>query len=443
MKNCPHCKEPRFNEAGKPRKQFTYSPLVPRLVNLFKNTDYAQSMQYRAEYKSDPNSVNDVFGGSDYARLRAEHVTVDGKTFAHKFFDDPRDIALGLATDGFAPFRRRKNTCWPIIIINYNLPPDIRFHLSQILCVGVVPGPKKPKDFDSFLWPLVEELLALQAGVRAFDSIKMELFALRSYLIRVFGDIPAISMVMRMKGHNGQAPCRMCNIKGLRAPANPRATTHYVPLDRSRHPAIRGDPSSIKKYDPLSLPLRTHPEFMNQAREVDQAGTNADAERLSKSYGVKGIPLLSYLSSLEFPTSFPYDFMHLIYENVLKNLILLWTGDFKGLDEGQGDYQLNKKVWEAIGEATAASGSSVPGDFGARPRNVADDKTTCTADMWSFWMLYIGPVLLRRKFQKQVYYDHFIDLVKLVHICLQFEISQAEISKLRVGFKEWVENFEK
>ena len=32
-------------------------------------------------------------------------------------------------------------------------------------------GPKKPGDMDSFLWPLVQELLQLEIGVPAFDAI--------------------------------------------------------------------------------------------------------------------------------------------------------------------------------------------------------------------------------------------------------------------------------
>ena len=65
---------------------------------------------------------------------------------------------------------------------------------------------------------------------------------------------------------------------------------------------------------------------------------------LAKEYGVKGVSILFNLSSLTFPTCFPYDFMHLIWENVIKNLILLWTGDFKGLDEGSGCYQIDTTV---------------------------------------------------------------------------------------------------
>ena len=91
--------------------------------------------------------------------------------------------------------------------------------------------------------------------------------------------------------------------------------------------------------------------------------------------------------------------MHLIFENLLKNLVLLWTGNFKDLDEATGDYVLYPQVWEAIGQATAASGSTIPSAYGAWPQNVAQDKSQINADSWSFWALYLGPVLLRGWFK--------------------------------------------
>ncbi|KAJ7234807.1 hypothetical protein C8J57DRAFT_1574508 [Mycena rebaudengoi] len=135
--------------------------------------------------------------------------------------------------------------------------------------------------------------------------------------------------------------------------------------------------------------------------------------------------------------------MHLIFENVIKNLTLLWTGEYKGMDEGNGSYQLNPTVWEALGAAAAASGSTIPSAFGARPPNAASDKKARTAETWSFWMLYLGPVLLHRKFERPVYYDHYVELVKLVHLCLQFEISQDDIASIREGFQKWVVEYEK
>jgi hypothetical protein len=135
--------------------------------------------------------------------------------------------------------------------------------------------------------------------------------------------------------------------------------------------------------------------------------------------------------------------MHLIWENLIPNLVSLWTADFKGLDQGRESYQLQRSVWEAIGEATASSSATLPSAFCAPPPNLAGDRSSCTADSWSFWTLYIAPVLLRRKFSTPKYYDHFIELVKLLHICLQFELSREGIKTLRIGFQEWVEKYEK
>lgn len=347
-----------------------------------------------------------------------------------------------MSTDGFAPFCRQKKTCWPLLIYNYNLPPEIRFHLEHILCVGVISGPSKPKDFDSFVWPLVQELLRLALGVQAFDITSHELFSLRAYLTLGFGDIPAVSMMMCMKGHNGVCPCRMCSICALRTP-NSQNSIHYVPLDRSQHPVVKNNPSYLPSYAANNLPLRSHTEIITQANEVQFAPSQAAANRLAKKYGVKGIAILSVLPGISFPTSFPYDFMHLIFENVMKNLILLWTGNFKGLDTGSEDYELQPKVWEVVGAACAISGSTIPSAFGARPPNIADNRVAMTANSYSFWMQYLGPALLFCAFTKNKYYTHFIKFVRLIKLCLQFEITRDEINDLRLGFQQWVEGYEK
>jgi hypothetical protein len=129
-----------------------------------------------------------------------------------KFFQDVCNIALGMLTDSFTPFCHHKKTCWPILFYNYNLPLEIHFLLSHILCVGVIPGSYKPKDFDSFFWPAMVELIKLAISVATFDTTEWDHFSLCTFLILVFGDIPAISMVMKVKGHNRLFPCQMCKI---------------------------------------------------------------------------------------------------------------------------------------------------------------------------------------------------------------------------------------
>ena len=91
--------------------------------------------------------------------------------------------------------------------------------------MGVIPGCHKPKDSDSYAYPLIVELLEFLAGIATFDVEQDEMFSLHAYLIAIFGDIPAISMILHMKGHNAIFPCCMCMIKGVRVP-DTRNTTH-------------------------------------------------------------------------------------------------------------------------------------------------------------------------------------------------------------------------
>jgi hypothetical protein len=76
-----------------------------------------------------------------------------------------RDIALGISLDGFAPFKRRKYSSWPIILFLYNLPLEIHFQLENIF-IDEIPG--FPKDTDSFIYPFVQEMWRAVEGIQAY-----------------------------------------------------------------------------------------------------------------------------------------------------------------------------------------------------------------------------------------------------------------------------------
>ena len=236
----------------------------------------------------------------------------------------------------------------------------------------------------------------------------------------------------------------MCLIKGIHVP-DTQNTMHYIPLYHANHPTVLtpGDNPKIAVYASSNLPLRMHEEFLDQAHHVQFSPTSAEEQHHAKACGIKGIPVLSHLPSLFFLSSFPFDFMHLIWESLLPNLILLWTGKFKGLDKECESYQLGPSVWEAIREATKVSGATIPSAYATtHPQNVAKDLSACTADSWSFWALYLGPVLLKGRFQKAIYYKHFVKLIKLLCLCLQFEMTKEELTEVQEGFQDWVETFE-
>ncbi|KAF7773523.1 hypothetical protein Agabi119p4_5690 [Agaricus bisporus var. burnettii] len=435
LTQCPNCKEDRFNDRGQPRKVFDYLPLIPRLQAMSANHQHATKMRYRAHFVHQPGVTTDVFDGSHYQSLLSKLVPGSNNNNPFYHFSDERDIALGLSTDGFAPFKQRNKTCWPIILFNYNLPPDIRFQKQYHLNVGTIPGPKKPWDMDSFLWPLIQELIQLEIGVKAFDAVSKSVFLLHAYLILVFGDIPAIALVMRMKGANGCSPCRVCKIAGVRGT---NSKTYYVPLRRDQVPH-----SNPPRYDPSRLPLRIHNELMDQAREVQSAPNQTISNQLAKQYGIKGIPILSTLSAVSFPESFPFDFMHLIWENLIPNLILFWTASFKDLDHRDQGYTIPPEAWKEIGASTASCKVTIPAAFGAPVPNIALLQSQMTSEMYSNWTLFIAPIVLRGRFCQPKYYQHFMKLVGLLKMCLEFEISGEMLDVIDQGFQAWVEDYEK
>ncbi|EPS96540.1 hypothetical protein FOMPIDRAFT_1150831 [Fomitopsis schrenkii] len=134
--------------------------------------------------------------------------------------------------------------------------------------------------------------------------------------------------------------------------------------------------------------------------------------------------------------------MHLVWENLLPNLVSLWTGEFKGLELNNEPFVIEKTVWEAIGTACKASGQTIPSAFGAAVPNIATEAALFTAETWSLFAQHLGPIILRRSFRREHFYAHFIELIRLLNICLQFEITSAEILDVEAGFIDWVREYE-
>jgi len=182
---------------------------------------------------------------------------------------------------------------------------------------------------------------------------------------------------------------------------------------------------------------------LEQESAVKTAPTNSACKELVKLYGTKGIPVLSSLSLLSFPSSFSFDFMHLIWENLIPNLILFWTGEFKDLDHLEKGYVIAPRTWNEIGEITAVCRATIPAAFGASVPNIATQQSQMTSEKYANWMLYIAPIVLCGRFKKDKYYSHFMQLVKLIKLCLLFKIDEEMLNEIDKGFKSWVQGYEK
>lgn len=138
--------------------------------------------------------------------------------------------------------------------------------------------------------------------------------------------------------------------------------------------------------------------------------------------------------------------MHLL-ENIIPMLVDLWTRNYKDLNAGCEEYLWdepgNKTVFNAIGEACASSGNTIPSFFGRRVPNLSTQRGEFTAEGWIIFATMLSPAVLHNRFQKRDYYVHFMEFICLVNLCLQFGLDHSDVNEIERGFARWVTEFER
>lgn len=168
-------------------------------------------IHYKAlvENQASDYTYKDIFDGEHYNNL-----------VQRGYFRNDTDVAIGLSTDSFQIFKKWGYDCWPILVINYNLPLEVRLEKQNLILCRAILGPSQPKDLDTFLFLLYEELHKLEDRVECIDGYDETKFQLHAYLMSICRDMPAIAKIARLKGMNGICLCRYCKIHG----------TNYSPI---------------------------------------------------------------------------------------------------------------------------------------------------------------------------------------------------------------------
>lgn len=160
---CRFCGLERYiisNNSQKPQKSAIYIPLLDRFRIQYADLERSLKLRYRSQREECDDGYGDIFDGELYKELVEEG-----------FFEDERDIALIGSTDGYQIFRQKTDDCWIVMFINANLSPDIRVKKENLLISAIIPGPNQPKDFNSFLRPIIDELKILQGKFNKFYYI--------------------------------------------------------------------------------------------------------------------------------------------------------------------------------------------------------------------------------------------------------------------------------
>ena len=205
---CKHCGTSRWKPNKKKKiaaKVLRYFPLKPRLQRLFTCRKTAKDMRWHVLEDNKDGLLRHPRDGEAWKTFDLIHP---------EFSSDPRNVRLGLATDGFNPARTLSSTysIWPIFLIPYNLPPWICMNHTSFILSMIIPGKQSPgNNIDVYLKPLVEELRELWSGVDTYDSSLNENFRIRAALMWTISDFAGLGILSGWNIHTGLA-CPTCNL---------------------------------------------------------------------------------------------------------------------------------------------------------------------------------------------------------------------------------------
>jgi hypothetical protein len=163
---CPNCNKSRYtaNSTTRPVKVLRHFPLIPRLKRMFRCKRLAELSKWHATQIKEGNHVECVPDSKAWNHINSMYPDFGSKT---------RNIRLGMALDGVNPFSNQSlsHSTWPVVLPNYNLPPWLVTKRFFIMLALLIPGKESitSENLDTYLAPLVEQLLELWEGIRAVD----------------------------------------------------------------------------------------------------------------------------------------------------------------------------------------------------------------------------------------------------------------------------------
>nr|XP_027086532.1 uncharacterized protein LOC113708268 [Coffea arabica] len=197
--------DPTGEKRKVPHKVLWHFPLKPRLQRLFMSSKTASFMKWHVD------------GRTKDGRMRHPADTPVWQSFDYQnpeFAKDPRNVRLGLASDGFNPFKNMNvnHSTWPVVLMPYNLPPWMCMKQPYFMLSLLIPGPYAPgNNIDVYLQPLIAELKELwDIGVTTYDASSKENFQMHAALLWTISDFPGYANLSGWST-KGYLACPVCH----------------------------------------------------------------------------------------------------------------------------------------------------------------------------------------------------------------------------------------
>ena len=199
----------------------------------------------------------------------------------------PQDIVLMVSLDGAQLYDSKESDCWIYIWIIVNLPPDKCYRKLHVCPGRFIPGPHKPKNVDSFLFPGIHHLAALQAeGLPIWNAQTDSQYISDLYLIFTTADGPGLVYWNGMVGHSGKNGCRMyCGVPSRR---KTRAKHYYPALLKPRDYCTQG--SDHPDINVFKLPPGGWAEYVNHLQTIVSVSNQTQWDKQETKTGLTKPP---------------------------------------------------------------------------------------------------------------------------------------------------------
>ena len=136
-------------------------------------------------------------------------------------------MTLMFLMDSMQLYHYKLSDCWIGIWIIFNHRPDNRYKKLHILPAFFIHGANKPKNCDSYLYPSLHHLAALQKeGLHVWDTLSNSTFLSVLILALATADGPGMVYLNSLIGHHGKNACWLyCDVAGHHKPGG----SHYYP----------------------------------------------------------------------------------------------------------------------------------------------------------------------------------------------------------------------
>ncbi|KAL8103976.1 hypothetical protein AgCh_028262 [Apium graveolens] len=161
-----------------PTNVMRYFPLKPRLQRMFMCKEFSKIMTWHAVGRNKDGKLRHLADGEAWKMMDAKYPDFSSKH---------RNVNLGVAADGFCPYRTMNLThsTWPIVLVNYNLPPWLGMKQENLILSTLISGPDSPgNNIDVYMQLLITELKELwDIGIETYDALTDQNFKLRACVI--------------------------------------------------------------------------------------------------------------------------------------------------------------------------------------------------------------------------------------------------------------------